>query len=114
MIELKKIIILLLVLLACGCSKKLTCTYELEYEDVEIDNKIVFDLKNNTYKEKDVMTFEDEEDAKEYFKDVEEYVEEYNLVLEKNKIVSELEGDIEKTTKKELKEKYEGYDYKCK
>ena len=82
----KKIILLVLVLLVCGCSKKLTCTYELDYEDIEINNKIIFNFKDNTYKQKDIMTFEDEEAATDYFKDVEEYKEEYNLILEKNKI----------------------------
>lgn len=111
----KKIIILVVVFLVCGCKNKLTCTYEIEYEDVKINNKIIFNLKENTYSEKDVMIFLNKEDAYEYFKDVEEYVKEYNLVLEKNKIISELEGKLEKKyTKKQLKEKYESYDYKCK
>ena len=101
--------------LVCGCSKKLTCTYELEYEDVEIKNKIIFNFKNNTYEQKDIMIFEDEESALDYFKDIEEYKEEYNLVLEKNKIISELNGEIKlDATREELKEQYESYDYKCK
>lgn len=111
----KKIILLLVVvLLVCGCSNKLTCTYELEYDDIQIENKIVFNLKDSTYKEKDVMIFEDEESASEYFNDIQDYIEEYNLILEKNKIISELDGEMEEEmTKKELKEKYESYDYKC-
>ena len=101
--------------LVCGCSKKLTCTYELEYEDVEIKNKIIFNFKENTYEQKDVMVFEDEEEAKEYFEDVKEYQQEYNLVLEKNKIISELNGEIKlDATREELKEQYESYEYKCK
>ena len=111
----KKIILFVVLFLVCGCSKKLTCTYELEYEDIKIDNKIVFDLKNNSYKEKDIMIFVDEESALDYFKDVEDYIEKYNLVLKQNKIISELEGELESEYKKEkLKKKYEGYDYKCK
>ena len=102
-------------LLVCGCSKKLTCTYELEYEDIKINNKIIFNFKDNTYEQKDIMIFEDEEDALEYFKDVEEYQEEYNLILEKNKIISNLNGEIKlDVTKEELKKQYESYDYKCK
>lgn len=102
-------------LLVCGCSKKLTCTYELDYEDIEINNKIIFNFKDNTYKQKDIMTFENEEAATDYFKDVEEYKEEYNLVLEKNKIISNLNGEIKlDATREELKKQYESYDYKCK
>ena len=101
--------------LVCGCSKKLTCTYELEYEDVEIKNKIIFNFKNNTYEQKDVMVFEDEKEAKDYFEDVKEYQQEYNLVLEKNKIISELNGEIKlDATKEEIKKQYESYEYKCK
>ena len=111
----KKIILIVVFFLVCGCSKKLTCTYEVEYEDIEINNKIDFNLKNKTYIEKDIMVFKDNKSASEYFKDIDAYVEEYNLVLEKNKIISELDGEIElKGTKQEIKEQYEGYDYKCK
>ena len=34
----KKIILLVILLLVCGCSKKLTCTYEEDYEDISINN----------------------------------------------------------------------------
>ena len=111
----KKIILVLLVILCSGCGKKLTCTYKENYEDVKISNKIVFNLRNYTYKEIDTMIFENEKAASEYFDDIKEYVEEYNLVLDKNKITSNIGGKMqEKNTKKELKEKYESYDYKCK
>ena len=111
----KKIILLVLLLLVCGCSKKLTCTYEEEYEDINIDNKIVFNFKDNTYEQEDVMVFEDNDSALDYFKDVEEYVEEYNLVLQENKIISNVNGEIKlAATKEEIKEQYESYDYKCK
>ena len=102
-------------LLVCGCSKKLTCTYEIDYEDVKISNKTVFNFKDNTYEQKDVMLFLDNESASNYYKDIEEYKDEYNLVLEKNKIISELNGEIKlDATKEEIKEQYESYDYKCK
>ena len=102
-------------LLVCGCSKKLTCTYEIDYEDVKISNKIYFNFKNNTYEQKDVMEFLDNESASNYYKDVEEYKDEYNLVLKKNKIISELNGKIKlDATKEEIKEQNESYDYKCK
>ena len=111
----KNIILLILVLLVCGCSKKLTCTYEIDYEDVKISNKTVFNFKDNTYEQKDVMLFLDNESASNYYKDIEEYKDEYNLVLEKNKIISELNGEIKlDATKEEIKEQYESYDYKCK
>lgn len=99
----------------CGCGKKLTCTYEEDYEDIKIRNKTVFNFKDNTYQEIDKMIFENDESAEEYFEDVSEYIDEYNLVLDGNIIVSELEDsfDTEKT-KKEVKEQYEASDYKCK
>ena len=75
----------------CGCSNKLTCTYETNYEDIEIVNKIIFD-----------------------FKEIEDYKEEYNLVLEDNIIISEIEDVIKLDgDKKKIKEQYESYDYKC-
>ena len=111
----KKIILLVLVLLVCGCSKKLTCTYELEYDDIEINNKIVFNFKDNTYEQEDIMIFEDSKSASNYFKDVEDYVDEYNLILEKNKIISQLSGEIKlNASMEEIKEQYESYDYSCK
>jgi len=111
----KKIILLVLILFVCGCSKKLTCTYEQEYEDININNKIIFNFKDNTYKQEDIMTFSDEMSATDYFKDVEDYVEEYNLVLEQNKIISNIGGEIKlDATLDELKKQYESYDYKCK
>jgi len=114
-IDLKKIILLVVLLLVCGCSKKLTCTYETDYEDVNISNKVVFNFDDNTYEQKDVMTFNDDESALDYFKDVEDYVEEYNLVLEQNKIISEISGEIKlDANEEEIKEQYESYDYKCK
>ena len=98
-----------------GCGKKLICTYKINYEDIKIDNKIVFNLKNNTYSEKDVMVFKSEEEASDYFKDIKDYVEEYNLALDKNQIISSVNGKLEnKKQKKELKTQYESYDYKCK
>lgn len=111
----KKIILLMVLLLACGCSKKLTCTYKQDYEDISINNKIVFNFKDNTYNQQDIMVFKNNESALNYFKDIDAYVEEYNLILEQNKIISELDGQIKLNgTKKEIKEQYEGYDYTCK
>jgi disulfide oxidoreductase YuzD len=111
----KKIILLLLVFICSGCGKKLTCTYKEDFEDIKINNKIVFNFNNNTYKETDIMVFNDEESAEKYFNDIEEYIELYNLVLDKNKIISDMDGDIKLNgTKKELKKQYESYDYKCK
>jgi len=112
----KKILLILVVFLCvCGCGNKLTCTYEEKYEDVKIKNKITFNFKNNTYKQIDKMIFTKEEDAKEYFKDVEEYIEEYNLKLNDKTIVSEIQDEIKlDANKKEIKEQYESYDYKCK
>ena len=98
----KKIILLVVLLLVCGCSKKLTCTYEQEYEDIKINNKIIFDFEKETYEQKDIMIFEDKDSAEEYFKDIEEYVDEYNLRLENNKIISELNGEIKLDANKEV------------
>lgn len=111
----KKIVLVFLCLLFCGCSKKLTCQYKYDYGDVEINNKIIFDLKKRIYKQSDIMIFKDEVSATNYFNDIEEYIEEYNLVLEKNKIISNINGDIKKNiTKEDLKDQYESYDYNCK
>lgn len=109
----KKILLCLLVIFCSGCGKKLTCTYEENYEDIKIRNKIVFNFKDNTYKQIDKMIFQDEESAKKYFEDVSDYIQEYNLVLENNIIKSELEETFSKE-KEELKKQYESYEYKCK
>ena len=99
----------------CGCSKKLTCTYEEQYEDISINNEIVFNFKDNTYKQEDIMEFKDNVSAASYFNDIDAYVEEYNLILEQNKIISQLDGEIKlEATKEEIKQQYESYDYKCK
>lgn len=112
----KRILLLVTIFFClCGCGNKLTCTYEEKYEDVKIKNKITFNFKGNTYKQIDKMIFEDEEEAKDYFKDVEEYIEEYNLKLDGKTIISEINDEIKlKAGKKEIKEQYESYDYKCK
>lgn len=111
----KILLVTMLCFCLCGCGKKLTCTYEEDYEDIKIRNKIVFNFKDNTYKEIDKMIFLDEDSAEDYFNDVSEYVEEYNLVLDSNIIVSELEDSFNtEKTKKEIKEQYESYEYKCK
>ena len=113
--EYMKKTIMMVFLLLCGCSNKLTCTYKEDYEDIKINNKIVFNFKNNTYNEIDVMTFNDEESALKYFNEIEDYIEEYNLSLEGNKIISELSDSIKlDATKKEIKNQYEAYDYTCK
>ena len=110
-----KKILLLVSLFLCGCTNKLTCTYETNYEDIEIVNKIVFDFNEETYEQVDKMIFEDSISASNYFKEIEDYKEEYNLLLTNNEIISnitdviKLDGD-----KKKIKEQYESYDYKCK
>ena len=99
----------------CGCSNKLVCTYKETYEDVKISNKITFDFKNNTYKQIDTMKFKTNKLASDYYKDIDEYKDEYNLVLKDNLITSTIENEIKLNgTKKEIKEQYESYDYKCK
>ena len=109
----KKIILLFLVIMCSGCGKKLTCTYKVSYDDVKIDNRIVFNFKDNTYEEKDMMVFKDSDEAKEYFNDIKDYIEEFNLILNDNKIISTLYGNIGED-KKSIKEKYESYDFVCK
>ena len=56
-----KKILLICVLFLCGCSNKLTCTYETEYEDIEIQNKIA--LKATELLEEIADAFELDEDA---------------------------------------------------
>ena len=110
----KKILFFMLIFL-CGCSNKLTCTYKETYDDVKINNKIIFNFKTNKYKQIDTMTFNNSESALEYFQDIDEYKEEYNLELKGRKITSILEDDIKLNgTKKDIKEQYENYDYVCK
>ncbi|MBQ9072133.1 MAG: hypothetical protein IJY25_03140 [Bacilli bacterium] len=111
----KRILLCLLFLFCvCGCGKKLTCTYEEDYEDIQIRNKMVFNFKDNTYQQIDKMIFQNEESAEDYFEDVSDYIEEYNLVLNDNIIVSELEDSFgDEKSKKEIKEQYESYDYEC-
>ena len=108
----KKIILLVLALICSGCGKKMTCTYKESYDDIKIDNKVVFNFKDNTYNEIDTMVFKSNEEANDYFNDISAYKEEYNLVLEDNKIISNIIGEI-KENKKDIKEKYESYDFKC-
>ena len=110
-----KKILLISVLLLCGCSNnKLTCNYETMYEDIEIKNKIVFNFKQETYEQIDKMIFEDSVSASNYYKEIEEYKDEYNLRLEENIIISEIVDEIKLDGDKEdIKEQYESYDYKC-
>ena len=111
----KKILIIFILFLVCGCKNKLTCTYEENYNDIKIKNKIIFNFKDNTYKQTDIMIFKTEEDADKYFSEIKEYIELYNLTLEKNKIISIIEDEIKlKGSRKELKKEYESYDYSCK
>ena len=112
----KKILLVLLILFICGCSKnKLTCNYETMYEDIEIKNKIVFNFKDDSYEQIDKMIFEDSVSASKYYNEIEEYKDEYNLRLEDNIIISEIVDEIKLDGDKEdIKEQYESYDYKCK
>lgn len=104
-----------MIIFICGCSNELVCSYKEQYDDVFINNKIIFDFKTNKYKQIDTMTFNDEKSAEEYYKDIDEYKEEYNIVLKKNKIISEMEDEIKlESSKKKIKEQYENYDYICK
>lgn len=111
-----KKLLLISILLLCGCSNnKLTCNYETEFEDIEIKNKIVFDFEEETYKQIDKMIFEDSISANNYYKEIEEYKEQYNLKIEDNIIISEIVDEIKLDGDKEdIKEQYESYDYKCK
>ena len=109
----KKVLLVLVVVFLTGCGKKLTCTYNEIYEDVEVNNKIVFDFKNNKYKEIDIMKFKEIKEAEDYFDDIKDYIEEFNLTLDGNRIISNIEGKID-SNKKSIKEKYESYDFKCK
>ena len=114
--NMKKIVLLYLCLIfVCGCGNKLTCTHNDSYDDIKIKNKIEFDFKSETYKQIDKMIFSDNVTASEYFDDIKEYVDEYNLKLENNTIISVIEDKIKlNATKKEIKKQYEDYDYICK
>lgn len=107
--------LLLGLLFLCGCSNKLSCTYETVYEDIEIKNKIVFNFKTDKLEQVDKMIFEDSISASKYYNEIEEYKDEYNLCLDENTIVSKIIDDIKLDGDKEkIKKQYEGYDYKCK
>lgn len=110
-----RIFLLLGLLFLVGCSNKLSCSYETVYEDIEIKNKIVFNFKTDTLEQVDKMIFEDSVSASKYFSEIEEYKEQYNLILEDNIIVSKIVDDIKLAGDKEkIKKQYESYDYKCK
>ena len=111
----KKIVLVLLIVFLCGCSNKLTCTYEEKYEDVKIKYKIVFDFKKNEYTSIDKMIFKDNNKASDYYEEIKEYKNEYNLSLD-NKVITSRMSDTIKLDgdKNKIKEQYEGYDYKCK
>lgn len=108
------IIIIILGLFIYRRSNKLICTYNENYEDIKIVNEIVFNFEDNTYEQVDKMIFQDNDSAKDYLKDVSEYIEEYNLQLVDNIIISKIEDTIKlDATKKEIKKQYESYDYMC-
>lgn len=110
-----RIFLLLSLLFLCGCSNKLSCTYETVYEDIEIKNKIVFDFKNYKLEQVDKMIFEDSISASKYYNEIEEYKDEYNLILDHNMIISQITDDIKLDGDKDkIKKQYESYDYKCK
>ena len=106
---------LIFFLFLCGCSNKLTCTYKTEYEDIKINNKIIFNFETDSLEQIDKMIFEDTISASKYYSEIEEYKDEYNLKLEDNIIISELTDKIKLDGNKEkIKEQYESYNYKCK
>jgi len=110
-----KKISLLILLFLCGCSNKLSCTYKTNYEDIKIDNKIVFNFEEDIYEQVDKMIFEDSISASKYYSDIEDYKDEYNLKLEDNIIISEIKDEIKLDgDKNKIKEQYESYDYECK
>ena len=110
-----KKILLISILFLCGCSNKLSCTYKTNYEDIKIDNKIVFNFEEDIYEQVDKMILEDSISASKYYSDIEDYKDEYNLKLEDNIIISEIKDEIKLDgDKNKIKEQYESYDYECK
>lgn len=111
----KKLFLLIGILFLSGCGNKLTCTYETEYENILIKNKITFDFDEDKLKQVDKMIFDNSIDASNYYKEIEEYKEEYNLILEENQIISNISDTIKLDgDKQDIKEQYESYDYRCK
>lgn len=105
---------LIIIFLLCGCSNKLTCNYEVDYEDVVIKNKIVFNFKEDKFEQTDKMIFENSIEASKYYQEIEDYKDEYNLVLSDNKIISNINDTIKLDgDKEEIKKQYESYDYIC-
>ena len=100
--------------LLCGCSNKLTCSYNENYEDIIVKNKIVFHFNEDKFEQTDKMIFENSIEASKYYKEIEEYKAEYNLVLSDNEIISTINDTIKLDgDKDEIKKQYESYDYKC-
>ena len=95
-------------------NNKLNCEYKVDYDDIKIVNTISFNFKDNTYKQIDKMTFDNESSAASYFNDLSDYIDLYNLSLVGKSIISEIDENIDSdTNRKEMKEKYESYHYTC-
>ena len=61
------------------------------------------------------MIFKDNNKASDYYEEIKEYKNEYNLSLD-NKVITSRMSDTIKLDgdKNKIKEQYQGYDYKCK
>jgi len=60
------------------------------------------------------MIFDDSISASNYYSEIEEYKDEYNLTLVDNTIISEIEDVIKLDGDKDkIKKQYESYKYKC-
>lgn len=116
----KTLIILGIVFLITGCKNQLKCTKEMNEELYNSSQTIVFDIEkddivtnySSTYK----MIFQTEDDAKSYFKILENVFEDDEAYIDKNSIVLKNSGKyLEQNQKREkIKDQYENDGFTCK
>ena len=113
--------ILPIFLITCGCffnNKKLTCTTQETYDDIDTKITIVTYFKKGkaaSSSAKAIMTFESEEKAQAYYDSSED--DKANMTVEGNKLIVVTEQEIEKEVAKnrnETKIYFENSGYKCK
>lgn len=116
----KKILMVLsIMLLITGCKNQLKCTKTSEEEGYKFEQSFVFNIgKNKKVKSMDskyIMIFEKAEDAKNYFKLLNNLGEDYNISQKKNKIIIKDTQDYSKfdQSKDNLKENLEKEGYSC-
>lgn len=116
----KKIFMIFVILFLTGCSNNLICTMQTEEKNYITDKKITFEFDKND-KVNDVvasytMTFEVEEDAKEYAAIFETLEGDYEVKIDGKKlnVVTKKNYTEYNETKKQIKEEFKKNGYSCK